>query len=85
MIMIMTVIMMLRVIIRGEDAGRRGVSDADIKEILEYHNRSEQSGSAGRQNVFTVVSLNKVAYADTVDYIGFYEVHFSIKSRMLVV
>ena len=41
MIMIMIVIMMLRVIMRGEDAGRRGVSEADIKEILEYHNRSE--------------------------------------------
>ena len=37
---IMTVIMMMRVIMSGEDAGHRGVSDADIKEILDYHNRS---------------------------------------------
>ena len=28
----------------GEDAGHRGVSDADIKEILDYHNRSESGG-----------------------------------------
>ena len=40
---LMTVIMMMRVIMRGEDAGYRGVSDADIKEILEYHNRSGHS------------------------------------------
>ena len=40
---IMTVIMMMRVIMRGEDAGHRGVSDADIKEILDYHNRSESA------------------------------------------
>ena len=40
---IMTVIMMMRVIMSGEDAWHRGVSDADIKEILDYHNRSESA------------------------------------------
>lgn len=42
----------------GEDAGHRGVSDADIKEILDYHNRSE-SGPAGHIVLIGNLSKNK--------------------------
>jgi len=45
---LMTVIMMMTVIMRGEDAGYRGVSDADIKEILEYHNRLRSRVASGQ-------------------------------------
>ncbi len=43
---------------RGEDAGHRGVSDADIKEILDYHNRSE-SEPAGHIILIGNLSKNK--------------------------
>ena len=59
---LMTVIMMMRVIMRGEDAGYRGVSDADIKEILEYHNRSGHSlDKCGASNLiyWRFISENK--------------------------
>ena len=42
----------------GEDAGHRGVSDTDIKEILDYHNRSE-SGPAGQIILIGNLSKNK--------------------------
>ena len=44
---------------RGEDAGHRGVSDADIKEILDYHNRSESESAGQIILIGNLLSKNK--------------------------